>query len=375
MTTYELRIGDALGNTKAIVRDFTTDPDKGGAMCSYALNVGQVGVLVATLPPQYDDLLVLDGRVSVFRDVGGGLKRDGDAQYLIRRWDYGEQTTTITALHVNSLLRRRILAYYAGTTFTKKGAAAADNLIKQFVGQQMGTTVDTGNRLSPSVYTDISAYVAATAQTGQAQSTTMAAAWQNLFDVVRKLCDASTQAGTYLTAEIIATSDTELELRTYVGQRGVDRRSSSNAPLIFSSLRGNVANVVLSVDRQNEVNWAAGAGVGEGTARMTQTAYDLARLGESPLNRHELFVDQSNVSDTNVLLTYANAAVRAGRPAINLSGDVVETPFCIRGLHYDLGDYVTVEHRGQQYDVRLDTVAVQLGKGQVSQKVEFRYNP
>ena len=67
--------------------------------------------------------------------------------------------------------------------------------------------------------------------------------------------------------------------------------------------------------------------------------------------------------------------VRAGRPAISLTGDIVETPFCVRGLHYDLGDYVTVQHRGQQYDVRLDTIAVQLGRGTVQQKVEFKYNP
>ena len=375
MTTYEVRIADALGTQLAAVRDFTTDPDKGGAMCAYALNVGQVGALTLTLPPQYDKALLLDGRISVFRDVGGGGKREGDAQFLIRKWVYGEQTTTVTAYHVNDLLRRRIINYFSGTTYTSKTSTAADNLIKAFITQQLGAGIVGADRIGVETYADISAYLSLQASTGLGPTTSLAAAWQNLFDVVRKLADAATQAGTYLTADVVATSDSALELRTYVGQRGVDRRASGTQGLIFASTLGNVENVALTVDRTNEVTFATAAGVGQGTARMTQTASDDARMAESPFNRREVFVDQSNVTDTAQLLAYARAAVRAGRPAISLTGDIVETPFCVRGLHYDLGDYVTVQHRGQQYDVRLDTIAVQLGRGTVQQKVEFKYNP
>ena len=40
------------------------------------------------------------------------------------------------------------------------------------------------------------------------------------------------------------------------------------------------------------------------------------------------------------------------------TGELVETPALTRGIDYDLGDIVTVEHptSGQQFDVRIDIV-------------------
>lgn len=368
-------LDDPFGQNLAIITNFIDNPQNGGAALEYALNVGQVGVLRLTLPTNYDDLLLLDGRISVWRSVGGRAPyRDGDAVYLIRKWEYGEDATTVTAVHANHLLTRRIINYYAGTSYTAKTTTTADNLIKAFASQQLGSGIVTADRIGVETYADISAYLAIQADLTLGQSTSKAAAWRNLFDVVRELCDASTQLGTYLTAEIVAVGQTDLELRTYTTQRGVDRRASSGQPLIFSRSRGNVENVVLTVDRMNEITFATAGGGGEKTARTTSSAIDATRAGESPLNRIEDFTEDTNTTNTTTLTGIASARVREGRPRISATGDLVETAYCTRGVHFDLGDYVTFEARGQQYDTRLDTIGVRISGGQQQSTVQFRVN-
>lgn len=369
----ELHIDSPEGTPLAIAVDFIDNPDGGGGGLEYSLNVGQIGILRATLPPSYDPLLLLDGRLSVWDAVGSRPPaRDGDACYLIRRWDYGEHATTVYAVHATELLTRRFMNYYSGTAYTAKTTTAADNLIKAFASQQLGSGIVGADRIGSETQADISAWLAIQANLSLGQSTSKAAAWRNLFDVVRELCDTSTQAGTYLTAEIVAVGQSDLELRTYTGQRGVDRRASSGQPLIFSASRGNVENVILTVDRTEEVTFSTAGGGGEKLLRTTNSTSDSARMGESIFNRREAFTEDTNTIDTAVLLGIAQARVREGRPRITLSADLVETNACTRGVHFDLGDYVTIEARGQQYDTRLDTIGVSVSAGKKATKAQFR---
>jgi hypothetical protein len=373
--TYEAHILDPFGTRLAIVTNYA-DPLGGGAALEYALNVGQVGMLQLTLPAGFDDtLLLLDGRVEVWRAVGNlTARRDGNAQFLIRAWDYDEDQTTITAVHVNELLTRRIIAYYAGSSYSTKTTTTADNLIKAFASQQLGSGIVGADRIGAETYADISAYLSIEANLSLGQSMNKSGAWRNLFNLVRDLCDTSTENGTYLTQDIVATSSSALELRTFTTQRGVDRRASSANPLIFSKDRGNVENVRLRVDRLNEVTFVVGGGAGEETARTTATASDDARMAESPFNRREVFYENTNLSSSTTLGQECDRILREGRPKVTLTADLVETASCTRGVHFDMGDYVTIEHRGQQYDTRIDVVGVTVSAGEQRSRVQFRVN-
>jgi hypothetical protein len=66
----------------------------------------------------------------------------------------------------------------------------------------------------------------------------------------------------------------------------------------------------------------------------------------------------SNVPDTTSLQDDADATLRAGRPVITFTGDLIETPALTRSIQFDLGDMLTAEdpQTRQQYDVRLDMV-------------------
>lgn len=376
--TYEVKIYDPFGQQLASVTDFA-DPrnlEDGGAALDYGFIVGQVGLLNLTLPVGFDDTkLLLDGRVEVWRKVGNlPAKRDGDAQFLIRLWNEGPYQTSIGAVHVNELYQRRIVDYYAGTSYSAKTATTADNLIKAFASQNLGSGIVAVDRIGAETQADISALLSIQANLGLGVSMNKSAAWRSLFDVMRELSDASTEGGTYLTFDTIATDPASLELQTFTTQRGVDRRASSGQPLIFSKDRGNIENINLRIDRRSEVTFVIGGGQGEGTFRTTAEASDPVRMADSPFNRREVFYENVNIASSTTLQYECERILREGRPRITLTADAVETATCTRGVHYDYGDYVTVEHRGKQYDTRIEVVGVSLNNRQQESRIQFRVN-
>lgn len=372
---YSCRIADALGTPLDEVSNFVDNPDGGGAALDYALSAGGIGALLLTLPAGYPTSnLQLDGRVGVWRSINGRPPTlDGDAIFLIRKWRYSNEATTITAYHANSLLKRRIIAYFTGTSYTSKAAAAAGNQIKAFVSQNMGSGIVGADRIGVETQADLSALLTLQANLGDGVSIAAQDAYANLYDLVKAISNASTQAGTYMVAEIIAPTERTLQLRTYAGQRGIDHRVSSGQPVILSEDTGSLTNCVLEIDRSQEVTVAICAGVGPGTNRITATSVDTARMGESPFNRIEAFGDYTTISDAAVLQDKADALVRGGQPRIEFTADVVDTDALTRGIDYDYGDLVTASFQGNQYDCRLDIIGVTVGGGKQQSRARVRY--
>jgi hypothetical protein len=373
--TYEVRVRSADGQTGlGIVANFADPIDAGGAALEYTLNAGQVGVLRLTVPAWVDPALFpLDARIGVWRSVGGRPPQlDGQAMFLVRSWRYTETATTITAYHATSLLKRRIIAYAAGSAQASKSSGFAGDIIKAYASENLGSGIVGASRDGSETQADLSTYLTIQANLADGAAVATADARQNLFTAIRDLCDASTQNGTYLTAEIVAPTEQTLELRTYAGQRGVDRRASTTQPVILSAATGSLENVVLEVDRSEEVTWVSAGGQGEQTARLIATQLDATRMAESVVNRCEQFGDYSNITDATQLQAKADALVRAGRPRITFTADIIETDGATRGVHYDFGDLLTAEARGQQYDVRLDVVQVSLREGKQHQVVQVR---
>lgn len=368
----EVRLADPYGVSLDTIVDFIDSGD--GAALEYNLHVGQVGVLTFAVPASFDaSLFKKDGRCGVWRSFAGRRPvHDGNAIYLIREIEYAPDYTRVTAFHANSLLSRRIVAYAAGSSYASKSAAAADNLIKTIVSESFGSGISAANRDGSETQADVSTYLSIAANLGLGASIAKAFARRRVSDVIRELCDASTTAGTYLAAEIVAPTESTLELRTYTTQRGVDHRASSGQPVILSVERGNLENARLIVDWTEEVTFAIAGGQGEGTNRLIATASDATRMGESPFGRIEDFIDMSNVADATQLQDDADAAVRNGRARITFTGDLIDTAATTYLIHYGPGDLVTAEHRGQQYDVRLDVIHVSLSNGKLTQRVQLR---
>lgn len=374
-TTYECRICDPFGRLLASVNNFVDNPQGGGAALGYALNVGNVGALRLTLPATFDDsLLLLDGRIGVWRSINGRPPTlDGETVFFIRTWEYTDETTTVTAYSANHLLTRRIIDYFSGTSYSSKTTATpAGNLIKSFVSENMLAGIVGADRQGVETQADISAYFSNQANLSDGQSIAMQCAWRNLMDVTREIADASTFAGTYLAYDIVAPTEDTLQLRTYATVRGVDHRVGSARPVILSPETGSLANCRLIIDRSEEVTFAVAGGGNVGTNRLVRTAIDTTRIAESPFNRIEKFGDYNNITDPGALQDIADAMVRAGRPRIEFFADVVETDGATRGIHYDYGDMLTAAFRGRQYDCRLDVIEVAVGGGGQFSRAKIR---
>jgi hypothetical protein len=295
---------------------------------------------------------------------------------LIQDWRYTQQTTVVIALHATTLLRRRIVNYYAGSSYADKAAQPADDLIKEFVNENMGSGIVTADRIGAETGADLvtAGYLTIQADLGLGASIAKAAAWRNLAEVVADICAASTEAGTYLACEIVAPTEGTLELRTYTDQRGVDHRSTAAQPVILETDRWNLQNVALVIAHADEQTVVTAGGQGEKSLRATATSSDDGRVTASPFNRKELFLDATNTAGAAALQDSADAAVRSGRARITFTGDLVDTDGLTRGIQYDYGDYVTAVFRGNQYDVRLDVVAVTVTASDVTQQVQLRYD-
>ena len=352
LTTF--RVADTLGNHLAEIANY--------ASYNYVLNCapGNIGVLELVLPRSFNtSKLMRDGRIGAWRSINGRPPYlDGGAIYLIETLRYTSTATLIRAYHATTLLDRRIIAYAAGSTYCTKAAAPADDQIKAFVNENMLSGIVSADRDGVETQADVSAYLSKQANLSLGASVAKSAARRRLLNVARELAEASTTAGTYLTFEIVAPTESTLELRTYAVQRGVDRRASSGSPVILREQSGVLENAQLEIDWHNEKTFIVAGGQGEGTQRLIATALDTTRMGVSPFGRIEDFADMSNVADSTSLQDDADADLRYGRPSITFTGDLIETPALTRGIQFDMGDMLTAEdpQTNQQYDVRLDVI-------------------
>ena len=352
LTTF--RLADPLGSHLIEIANYKS--------YSYVLNCapGNVGVLELELPRSFNTALLLrDGRIGPWRAINGGSPYlDNGAIYLIETLRYRSTYTFLRAYHATGLMDRRIIAYPAGSTYAKKAATFADDQLKTFWKENAGASIVAVDRDGVETQADISTYVTTQANLGAGASIAKAAARRSLLAVAQELCEASTTAGTYMTFEIIAPTESTLELRTYTTQRGVDRRAGTASPVILREQAGVLENATLEIDWHNEKTFVVAGGQGEGTARLIATALDTTRMGVSPFGRIEDFVDMSNVNDAASIQDDADGGLRYGRPVITFTGDLIETPELTRGIQFDLGDMVTAEdpQTHQQYDVRLDMI-------------------
>ena len=357
-----LRFGDPFG--VPLVECATYGTPGGDGQATVPLDVtlncspGAVGVLETTLPTSFNtSFLMEDGRIGVWRSINGRPPYlDNGAIFQIRYIDYGPTSIFVRAYHATNLIDRRIIAYAAGSTYTTKAATFADNLIKTFVNENMLAGIVGADRDGVETYADVSAYLTKQANLSLGASIAKSGARRNLLDVCTDLAQASTTAGVYLTFEVYAPTENTLELRTYATQRGVDRRVGTANPVILSQLRGNLTNAHLVIDYTQAVNFVVAGGQGEEADRLIGTAFDSVRASVSPFGRRERFRDATNVASQAAVDDEADTQLRASRPLILFTGELVETPALTRGIDFDLGDIVTAEQGNQQYDVRLDLI-------------------
>lgn len=335
-----------------------------------ARSENNIGALTLVLPSLYDNFIfagddvALDNRIEVNRSINGSsFYLEGETQWLVRHAQKiltadGQRLTKVYAVDAIELLTRRIVAYAAGSAQADKSATAADNLVKAFVRENLGS-------LATDTARDLSTYLTVQANLTLAPTIAKACSRRNVLEVLQEIAMASAIAGTYLAFDIIAVTSSSLEFRTYIGQRGIDHRASSGAAVFIGPDFGNMSDVVRGYDHLDEWTYVYAGGQGEGEARSIATASDTVRIALSPFNRIEKFIDSRQTSDviTGALQDEADQALRDGRSRKTFTGQFIDTPACLYGLNVSYGDYVTAQFDNESINCRMSKVNIKIEDG------------
>lgn len=326
----------------------------------YAKVVNDVGSFTLVVPSTFDISLVQrDTRLVVYRTPPGGAKAldfVGMVRYVSKEVRGQALNYIVAGCDLNDLLRRRIIAYAAGTAQTAM-TDNADDMMKAIVVDNMGADAVAARQITGYGFS-------IQADTSLCTSITKAFAHMNVLETLKKLADESqTTPATAAYFGVVPLSTGWLcEFRTNVNQWGADHRHPSGpaGPVIFSLSFRNLENVTRNINYRSEVTYVYAGGKGEGAARYIGVYEDTARSGASPFNRCEAFVNASN-ADTNAAVTgAASSAVRDGRPRRLFSANLTNVGSRIYGRDFGHGDYITCVFDGETIDARIDAVAVNI---------------
>lgn len=332
-----------------------------------------VGAFTLTLPSSFDLSIVQeDSRIAVMRKPDNGA-RSLDFCGFVRKIDKTQRGQaeywTLYGYDLNYLLQSRIVAYAAGTAQASK-SDQADDMMKAIIRENLGASAIAAR--------DLTAFgLTVQADVGLGTSLEKQFAWRNVLDALKEIADAShvTEATCAYFGIVPLNIGWECEFRTNIGQWGLDHRFPNGAAgaVLFSLELANVTDVDRTKSWTEEITYAYAGGQGEGAARVIQESQDVTRVGASPFNRKEIFVDARNETVPAAVLDAADSAVRNGRPRNTFNGQLVDiSSQSVYGRDYGHGDYVTAIYRGETIDCRIDTVHININDGKEQVEIGLR---
>lgn len=362
MITYTVRVANSAGNVLGFVSDFES--------CRYVIRGdGGVGAMELVVPIALINLFNpsnVDYRLTVWRSINNqqGLL-EGATEFLTVGWKITDDRITVTALSLQSLLQRRIVAYYAGianySTFTN---VYAGNLMKILVRTNL-TSGFAANRDGADTYVAIdNLAVVGNANDGVVLS--YGCSRNNVLQAITAVSQASTQSGSWIIGQITS-NGSAWTFDTYPQYFGQDRRGQS----VLSLGNRNVEQVELTYDRTQEYTAIIVAGAGKESARFIGTNFS-TEITASLYNRKELFYSNPQLSKQAEVDTAALNLTRANRATFSFSAALIQTPQFVRGVDYNVGDILTVDFNKTQYTTRLDVIDITINASGVTERAELR---
>lgn len=346
---WELWICDAYGSRLAPIVEHM-----GFEYASVTNNVGSFRVV---LPSKFDrDLLRVDNIVELWRAPDGhGLKMIGTG--FMRRFIFedgdNDERIVISGPDSMELLKRKIVAYAAGSAQSQK-TAPADDMMKAIVRENMGSLAGARNLSVGRLFFDVEA------DKGMAPSITKGFSWRQVLAVLQDIAAASDELGTPLFFGIRPyfsdSSSIVYSFFTKTNFLGVDRTSSGGFPANFGHAWGNVSDVSLEFSYLDEVNHVYGAGQGNESDRLIVEAADSVRVAASPYNRREALADARNESSSAGVTNKAKTELANGRPRMRFSAKLHESAETPYGIRWSMGDRLQVQHSGYEFEGMLKAV-------------------
>lgn len=371
--TYEIVMRDPFGNfvASASQHDFLT--------LDYTLKVNAVGGLTIDLPASRYPMSMFDEdyRLEIWRKPRKGVNYlEGETCWFLQHLEGTRSKTTIQAETANTLLNRRVVAYQDDVNEAKVlKIQPGDNMLKNAVRENTGVgapSITTGsyNHAPPDTIRYLAPYLTVEDNRGAWITYRRRISHDPLIGVATTNSEKAVNRGTvFFFYDIVqidntGTANPFLELRTYEGQRGTDRRGF----VIVSEEDRTLVDAKLIYDWKDSATRVYVGGPGTGVDRLFSTADapDLATiLARNPFGLREKFFDSRKAKDQDETDSEANSKiVKQGlNPFKQLEGTLTEAMCNRYGDTFFFGDHITASFLGQNFDTFVSPVHVLVDGG------------
>lgn len=362
MVYYNILLADPQGVQIGPLNDFVS--------FSIARSANTLGEGSIVLPDRYPiGFWRKNMRISIYRVVPGMSPRlVGRTLWFVRGWELDEEAGTWTIYLQDNLfiINRMLVAYPSETTYADKTIEegtndTADDLIKAYVRENGGSLSVADRQLEDfTVAPDL----------GDAAATEKQASYQNLLETCRGLADDSGNQDVPLFFDLVyreGQEDFYFYTQTYYlsGNRTGDG-------LTFSKQNGNLKNVHILWDYREEVTAVYVGGEGQGAGRLIATVTNDTVLLQDLLSRVEVFADARDSVEDTVIEAEGRRVLYKGTPRPTLTGEIIDSPLCRFGVHYDYGDQVYAEARGITFTAHVDAFSISTTGGKETIDVKLK---
>ncbi len=342
--------------------------------------VDDVGYYNLTLVDDGDsrlELFELDGQIEIYRKVPGvGLNWYDEFAGFHRRENRstqqeGKKFYVSSGVDYNELLARRRIGYKGGTVRADKNAVA-ETVMKEYVEENCGASATVGNgREITGVFPNF------TVQSDGGAGIVWAGSrpFDNLLDVIKDVANFS-----LIDFQVIGSGPAQFVFQTFEGQLGADRTTeglsgklngAGNPPVIFSVPYGNLQSLEYSLDRSAEGTVVFVLGSGEGSTRTIITRENSSALDDSPWNRRELSIPGSGQEFEYQLQNLGDETLEEMKFMETFTFAPLQQPKQLYGLHYFLGDQVTMRYGNIERNKRIVSVKITVAEGKEDITMEF----
>lgn len=348
----------------------------------YARAENKVGYMYLDLAPDTVDtsLFSLDCRLEVWRTVGANAPYlDGETIYFVRKWgwkvdEHGRELFSVEAKDPIYLIQGRIAPYPPNHTYDEISNLPADDALVTIMQENMGTearnpagALDTAR--------DLSTYLTIKTSPALGPNIYKQYSFRNILDVMQEIVSLSLAKGKYLSFDIVYTSPTMLEFRTYAICRGIHHGHIGHPPIltnpppanqlvIISPEAGNLIEPEWVEDHTEEITRMYISGTDTSDIPLTETIHNPnPPVYASPFNLRESYMDGYLDSTTDFTHDEGEGELWEHGVKKYMAGKLTDTDSCIYGVHYRFGDIVWAEYRGHGFNAHVDAIHVTVEQG------------
>lgn len=375
---YQLVLYDSGGARLAIIDDYRS------LQYQNVVNGGEFFTLIINATDSKVPLFENNGILEVRRRIPGTLPWYTDFVGHIENQDdtlfeNGNQQLIFVGSGLNGLLDRRIVAYRDGTSQSAKGIAS-ETAMKEYVNENCGPVATVANgRLANGVITnftvDLPGGGAGAVWDGERSGKKLLETIQDIanFSGLDFAVETNTVVGTYI-------------FNTYENQLGTDRttagldsttglNAAGNAPHIFSPERGNIKTARRVLKRRRERNRVYAFGKGQGPTRAIEYQEAAAEIDVDNLNLKEAM--RGAISQDSVAELLALSAEWLEKLAFEEKFEFspLDVQSSLYGVHYNLGDKVTVKLGDAERDKKIVSVSITVSRNGENKRIDFQDIP